>query len=406
MASIDWQKQTRQKAGAMRRHLGKREREEVNHSNPDIDRSKSHLNYYIGCDDYEEAYQRMCDRVQEVDKKYPPKRTRKDRAVCVSLEFPCPSVLTEQGRSREFFEASHELFKEFFGVENVNGMCVHLDEVHKYIDPKDGLEKMSLEHATELVTACTEWVEKDKVTGAKVKRKGVNGKNFETRARLNALNKAMCEMVKEKFGVDYNTGEGARKKTAEILKAESELAALEIEKQKSENELIKLRERNNDFVRALTPTPTKKVKGIFGEKEAEKKPEELQRDREVLAAQSILRREQELAAREEESKARKVALNNLEAELVEKTEQHNERVRRQDHEVAVKAERLCKEQLARSERYQAFREHQSIAARWRSKLEGIIKLAQERSKYYVNSLISRYKNHRSTAIEKTVYRSK
>lgn len=307
MASINWQKQTRQKAGAMKRHLGRREREEVNHSNPDIDKSKSHLNYYIGCNDYDEAYQRMCDRVKAVDKKYPPKRIKKDRIVCASLEIPCPLVITEQGRSREFFEAAYREIEKFFGAENVGGACVHLDEVHNYIDAKDGQEKTSLEHETILVAAYAEWKEKDKATGNEIERKGINGKHFETKARLKALNKAMCEMVRETFGVEYNTGEGARKKTAEILKAETELATAKIakekaetelaeinaEKQKEESRLAELKQQNEEYVRSLEPTPTKKIKGIFGEKEQPKTEEELQRDREVLAAQAVLKENEE-----------------------------------------------------------------------------------------------------------------
>ena len=40
MASIDWCKATLQKAGAMKRHNGKYERVNGNHSNTDIDKSK------------------------------------------------------------------------------------------------------------------------------------------------------------------------------------------------------------------------------------------------------------------------------------------------------------------------------------------------------------------------------
>ena len=36
MASINWMKATTQKAGAMKKHLGKIEREKGNHSNPNI----------------------------------------------------------------------------------------------------------------------------------------------------------------------------------------------------------------------------------------------------------------------------------------------------------------------------------------------------------------------------------
>ncbi len=83
MASVNWLKQTRQAAGAMQRHNNAKERAELNHANKDIDKSKTHLNYCIGCNDYKDAYEAMCRRVDEVDKEHPPQRVRKDRTVCV-----------------------------------------------------------------------------------------------------------------------------------------------------------------------------------------------------------------------------------------------------------------------------------------------------------------------------------
>ena len=70
MASIDWCKATLQKAGAMKRHNGKYERVNGNHSNTDIDKSKSHLNIYIGADDYAPMLEKVKARIKEVDKKH------------------------------------------------------------------------------------------------------------------------------------------------------------------------------------------------------------------------------------------------------------------------------------------------------------------------------------------------
>ncbi len=56
------------------------------------------------------------------------------------------------------------------------------------------------------------------------------------------------------------------------------------------NRKAKLEKQNDEFVASLTPAPTKTVKSIFGgEKEVEKSADELQRDREILAAQSALK---------------------------------------------------------------------------------------------------------------------
>lgn len=217
MASVDWQKQTKQKAGAMKIHLGKNERVEMEHSNQDIDKSKSCLNAYIGCSDYSEAYQAMLKRVAEVDKISPPLRVKKDRIICESLECPCPQLIYGQGRSEEFFEGLHQIYSEYFGEENVHGTCVHYDEMHPYKD-KNGIEKMSLAHSHTLVSAYVEWSDK---TG---ERKGINGKNFERKPRYNELNNLVQDYCKKTFEVDFLTGEEAQKKTVELLKAEGEVA--------------------------------------------------------------------------------------------------------------------------------------------------------------------------------------
>ena len=209
MASADWLKCTTQKAGALKKHFGQEEREKGNHSNPDIDKSRSYLNYCIGCSDYSQALEEMKKRTKEVDKVKPPKRVRKDRVTCCMIEIPCPNAIAEQGQSDSFFLKAFETMKQFFGTKNVHGGFVHKDEVHSYID-KNGETRKSLEHMHTLVSAYTE-------------EKGINGKTFETRARLRAFNKIMDEMCRKEFGIPFNTGETPDKKSVERLKQETEL---------------------------------------------------------------------------------------------------------------------------------------------------------------------------------------
>lgn len=208
MASVNWLKATTQKAGGLKKHLGQTERENGNHSNKHIDKELSHQNYAIGCSDYTEALERMKERTKEVDEVLPPQRVRKDRVTCCFLELPCPRVITEQGKSDEFFQKAHEIYTEFFGAENTHGTFVHKDEVHEYT-AKDGSIQTSLEHAHTLVSAFVE-------------DKGINGKAFETRAKIKALNTAMDEMCVREFGVHLNTGERADRKSVETMKKESE----------------------------------------------------------------------------------------------------------------------------------------------------------------------------------------
>ena len=258
MASIDWCKATLQKAGAMKRHNGKYERVNGNHSNTDIDKSKSHLNIYIGADDYAPMLEKVKARIKEVDKKHPPKRNMGDKRItCILLETPVPQELTEQGLAEDFLRSAHKVIEDFFGVENVGGTCGHFDEQHYYTD-KDGQERLSLVHGHSLVVAYAEW--KDKKGN---KRVGVNGKNCETKARLKALNKLMDDMCRSKYGVSYNTAETPDRKSVERLKQETALR-LEADKLKKDiSELINQKEQclsnylNNIPALKLEPEPPK-----------------------------------------------------------------------------------------------------------------------------------------------------
>ena len=290
MASINWQKQTAQKAGAMKRHFDDEERLSVEHSNPDIDKSKSHLNYCIGCSDYSDSYQKMRSRVAEADKESPPEKITKDRKICCSLEAPCPQKIYDAGRQKEFFEKLHQVYCDFFGTENCHGSCVHLDEIHEYIDSKTGEQKMSLAHSTELVSCFAKWRDAvwerdengkvktelafdkkgkpllDKNGNQKTKnvqakdengdlifreRQGINGKNFETKTQIKKLNSAVCDMVRSEFGIEYNTGEDAQRKSVEKLKAETEVAALEREQKNKEQLILYLQREAEERERQL-----------------------------------------------------------------------------------------------------------------------------------------------------------
>lgn len=256
MASANWLKATTQKAGAMKKHLGQKERETGKHSNPDINTSLSKLNYAIGCSDYAEALAQMKARTKEVDEVLPPKRVRKDRVTCCFLELPCPREVAEQGKSDEFFLKAHQLYEEFFGKANVHGTFVHKDEVHEYT-AKDGSIRTSLEHAHTLVSAFVEG-------------KGINGKAFETRAKIKALNTAMDEMCVREFGVHLNTGERADRKSVETLKQESEARQELGELNKRVGELQRAEAESRDkFLEADERATEAEIRASTAEKRAE-----------------------------------------------------------------------------------------------------------------------------------------
>ena len=289
MAGVNWLKMTKPRAANMRNHNGKKERVEKNHSNINIDKSKSDQNFFVGCDDWSDANAKMQERTDAVDKLFPPRKKLdvNERVVCVSLITYCPQAVYDSGQVKEFFEKVDEVQRKVFGSENVHGTAVHLDEIHSYIDA-DGTERSSLAHGHSLVSAYAEWT--DKKSGEE--RKGINGKNFETRAKMNELNKAIDEMCRREFGVPYMTGKGKGKGSGKS-----------VEEVKTETQLRMAKKENEDFVRSLTPETTKTTKNFLGkEKEVPKTPEEIQRDREVKAAQAVLKDKDEAAAEKELAK--------------------------------------------------------------------------------------------------------
>lgn len=243
MASNDWLKMTVHDASAMNRHNGKYQRENGKHENENINPELSHLNLYIGCNDYSEAYYNMRARVKEIDTAHLPKRKNKSdtRIICAMIEVPCPQEIYSQGyeKAQQFFYDVYEIYKNFFGKENVHGGFVHFDEVHDYTY-KDGTVRTSLPHMHTLVSAYVEWHEKDKQSGEMVERKGINGKNFETKARMKKLNQLVEDYCLENFGVRFMTGETPQKKSVERLKAEEKVHQLTGQKKQIQTELNEL----------------------------------------------------------------------------------------------------------------------------------------------------------------------
>ncbi len=263
MASAAWKHLTKQEAAALNIHNGKIERAEHNHSNVDIDKSKSNLNLYIGGDDYCDMYNAMVSRVEQVDSQNPPLRKVDDkkRPICESIYVPCPQAIYDMGYDKavEFFYGGHDIFRKYFGEDNTHGMCVHFDEIHEYTDPVTKKKVMSLSHGTELVSCYCEWSEditknvkqdngkyKKIPTGEKRERKGINHHNFERRERYNEINRLIDDYCMRTFGVAFLTGQiSAKGKTAEQLKNESKLAEQdELIKKKSD----KLNELDKDII--------------------------------------------------------------------------------------------------------------------------------------------------------------
>ncbi|AKR13352.1 hypothetical protein AC241_32415 (plasmid) [Bacillus thuringiensis] len=101
------------------------DRKTENHSNPDIDNERSHLNYDL-CEKEGDTLSRMKDRLGEVHC-----MNRKDVKVCADWVVTLPENLKSisEKEQREFFEKTYEFLSNRYGGEkNVLSANVHNDE--------------------------------------------------------------------------------------------------------------------------------------------------------------------------------------------------------------------------------------------------------------------------------------
>lgn len=194
-------------------HFDLDRREQRSHSNKNIDPALSHQNYYIGSTSWEQIRSNLKGRQEELDQKNPPKRVRADRVTAMTAWIVCPQAL--EGRQEEFFRDAYAYMQGWAGKENIAGAEVHLDEKHTYIDHGQQ-QKESLHHMHVFITPGTE-------------EKGLNAKAFTSQMRLKALQRGFNDFCKEKYGVEYQTGEyDGRKRSVEQLKEESLDNALDV----------------------------------------------------------------------------------------------------------------------------------------------------------------------------------
>lgn len=243
MASVDIQKMTTGMMVGRNRHYGKDERVTMQHSNTDIDKGLSHLNYDYGTKDYAEAIQQYKEQIEQIDALYPPKRVTRDRVTGYSLVIPCPKEIERAGKSDLFFDKTWEFLERWMPEGSLIHGQVHKDEVHEYYDSRKQARVESCEHMHVEGVAYAEW--KDKKGN---ERKGINGKNFFSRDKLyKKLNKDFAEMVWKEFDVEYNTKEGARRERTETLKAESRIAEAQEKAKESEAHMESLVEKETSL---------------------------------------------------------------------------------------------------------------------------------------------------------------
>lgn len=214
------------------KHIDLEKRENLNHSNKDIDKTLTKQNYFYDCKNWDDIVNKLKYRLSKVKITVERKNTV---AVC-GCEIPVPDEIRKQGKADEFLKDAYNVLINKVGPKNVLGMAVHKDEQHKYIDSRTKETKVSLIHGHAFfVPVVIDEIE----NGKKIPR--LNAKEKINRNFLRNLNKAMDDMCFEKYGVKYMTGtyKKGQSLSVEELKTQS-LREEEKELKKSKNKYMEL----------------------------------------------------------------------------------------------------------------------------------------------------------------------
>ena len=160
MANGNWQggsAKGRGQAYAWLRHNDPDHRKEVEHSNRDIDKSRTHLNFEVGPTKHL-TYEQKCDRIRKIWDQwgYPEDRdlgpvTRNTPTSMQAIDLSAPDDLNneaalEDGRLESWAEKAVDEAAKLFGEENIIAAYVDVDEQHVYTDAETGEQRLSRFH--------------------------------------------------------------------------------------------------------------------------------------------------------------------------------------------------------------------------------------------------------------------
>lgn len=296
MASVDWQKSTIGAVASMSAHFDNERRKAAEHSNKDIDVTKTDQNVTIG-GSFGEVVTRLKERVAELDAKNPPKRIRSDRKTALLLEVKVPQQITDAGKAEDFCRAAFSEIEKNLGKGNAVGAFIHLDEVHDYYDARSGTVKTSLVHMH--------------VVAVPVANGRVNAKECQTRARMKSMNAAIDKLCMERYNCHYLTGEEQESGVSvEKLKAQTAKAVMarDFDKELAEKK-AQMQQYENLVEKPKLPAGRKT---LVGDKTVYNASDRAEIEKQVLAAQNVLKQRDDVTEREKRVSAREQRMSNLE----------------------------------------------------------------------------------------------
>lgn len=215
MSSVNWQKlKGASEVKAKMRHNDKDLRKVGNHSNPHIDKSKTHLNLSLDGLKYSERCKRYDKRVKEC--KSHMKRVRSDAVTCIGLNIKLPGAIAESPYEiqKAWCEDCYRIVKEFVGEENIVSATADFDEIHKFYNPDTNqFETSRAEIDVKFVPAIDE---------------KLNAKAWQTKGTMGALNRKIEDMTQKLYACCFMTGKGGKNVPTEVLKTQSAKAEAQL----------------------------------------------------------------------------------------------------------------------------------------------------------------------------------
>ena len=211
--------------GNLLAHYERKDYENRNFQNENIDKSKTALNYNLAPVHQNGQYKFVKDRCEELNV-----LKRADVTWCVSWCLTCPQEIKDDAKKCEaFFKAAYEFLADRYGLANVISCYVHMDEVSPHL------------HFAFCPVSKTLKTEFDKET-AEIKTRlieKVSCKEVITKAELSTIHKEMQEHLNQTLDFEVSVLNGA---TEHGNKSVKELK--QIERLKEQNQMLEEKQKH------------------------------------------------------------------------------------------------------------------------------------------------------------------
>lgn len=211
-------------AKSIMRHADVDERLKHEHSNKDIDKSKTALNTSL----YDLSYAEMCDRYDEAMQRYQSnskRAIRKDAVTLLDAIVTAPVGLNDALIDLWVSDVV-DIINKHYKADVVLDAKIHRDEIHDYVDPDTHKTVTSRVHAHIFVLPEVE--------------QRLCCKQFTSRQNIMSLNRRIDKMTRNLYNCKFMTGQKAHDRdfqTVEQLKRASDNAELELQSRQIKSKL-------------------------------------------------------------------------------------------------------------------------------------------------------------------------